>query len=94
MMVKNKLNKMMKFIANIDELDIARIKIGQQAEIILDAYLDDVFEGTVTKIGFASVTTSGGGTAFPVEISLGNNSDLHFRHGMNGDIEIFADEEK
>jgi len=78
----------MKFVANVDEADIGKVRIGQKAEITLDAYPDEKIEGTVGKIAFASVTTKGGGTAYPVEIYLPENKDLQFKVGMNGDLEI------
>lgn len=78
----------MYFDVKIDEADIGLIKEGQTVEIVLDAYPDETYEGTIEKIHFASVTTRGGGTAFPVEISLPENTDLRFRSGMNGDAEI------
>lgn len=41
-----------KFIAEllVDEVDIARISIGQKVLITLDAYNNEVFEATITKI--------------------------------------------
>lgn len=78
----------MKFVANVDESDIGQVKIGQDVEIILDAYLDEVFDSTVKKISFSAVTTSGGGTAFPVEMTLPENLEQKFKVGMNGDVEI------
>ncbi|MCX6725839.1 MAG: efflux RND transporter periplasmic adaptor subunit [Candidatus Shapirobacteria bacterium] len=85
---------LMKFTSNIDEVDINQIKNGQKVLIILDAYPNEQFEGTVNKIGFASVTTKGGGTAFPVEIKMPKNDDLRFKVGMNGDIEIISEEKE
>lgn len=80
------------FEANIDEADIAGIVPGLKAEITLDAYPNEEFEGIVTKISFSSVTTSGGGTAFPAQISLPKNENLKFKLGMNGDVEIIIDQ--
>ena len=84
----------MKFTANIDEVDVNQIKVGQKVLITLDAYPNEQFEGAVNKIGFASVTTKGGGTAFPIEIKMSKNDDLRFKVGMNGDIEIISEEKK
>lgn len=80
----------MKFVANIDEGDIGEVRMGQKAIITLDAYPDEELEGAVTYISFASITTRGGGTAFPVEISLPENENLRFKLGMNGDAEIIT----
>lgn len=80
------------FKANIDETDVAGIVPGLTAKITLDAYQDKEFEGVVSKVSFTSVSTSGGGTAFPVTISLPKNEDLKFKLGMNGDSEIIIEQ--
>lgn len=82
----------MKFVADVDEVDIGKVKLDQKAIITLDAYEKESFEGKVSKIGFAAITTKGGGTAFPVEISLPENSNERFKWGMNGDVEIVVNE--
>lgn len=82
------------FQAQVDELDIGKISLNQKVKINLDAYPDETFEGTVTKIAFAAIATSGGGTAFPVNISLPVNDQLKFKIGLNGDAEMIVKEEK
>jgi HlyD family secretion protein len=82
----------MVFEANIDEGDIAKIYMGQKAKITVDAYSGETFDGEVTKISFAATITSGGGTAFPVEISIPANDNFKFKIGMNGDAEMIAKE--
>jgi len=78
------------FSGTIDEVDIGQVRLGQKAQVILDSYPEEKFEGEVIKIGFSSVTTSGGGTAFPVEVSVPSNENLKFKIGMNGDVEILT----
>lgn len=82
------------FSANVDEADISKISLGQEVKIALDAYPDQDFEGEVTKISFAAITTKGGGTAFLIEISLPENPELKFKVGMNGDVEIIIQEKE
>lgn len=82
------------FVVNVDEADVSQISLGLRAKIALDAYSDQVFEGQVSKISFSAITTTGGGTAFPVEITLPENSDLRFKVGMNGDTEIVTQEKE
>lgn len=84
----------MKFVANVDEADIGKIRVGQKVTLVLDAYPDQKIEGEVGKIAFASIATKGGGTAYPVEIYLPKNKDLQFKVGMNGDLEIIISGEK
>lgn len=82
------------FNVEVDETDIGKVKIGQQVKTALDAYPDEEFVGTVNKIAFTSTTTSGGGTAFLVEVKLPENENLRFKIGMNGDVEIIIQEKK
>jgi HlyD family secretion protein len=78
----------MKFVANVDEADIGKVKVEQKITLTLDAYADQEIEGEVGKIAFASIATKGGGTAYPIDIYLPENKDLQFKVGMNGDLEI------
>lgn len=83
------------FSANIDEVDISKVKVGQSAFLVLDAYPEEKIKAKVSKIGFSSTTTTGGGTAFPVEFKLGpNTEDEKFKLGMNGDTEIIISQKK
>ena len=59
--------------------------------IKLDAYSGQDFNGYISKIGFQSETTSGGGTAFNTEIALPDNTNNRFKVGMNGDMDIIID---
>ena len=78
----------MKFVANVDEADIGKVRVGQKTTLTLDAYPDQKIEGEVGKIAFASIATKGGGTAYPIDIYLPENKDLQFKVGMNGDLEV------
>lgn len=82
------------FEAEVDEVDIANIKIDQRATISLDAYPEEKIQGKVTKINFEAITTKGGGTAFKIEIALPQNEDLRFKTGMNGDAQITIGEKE
>jgi len=42
--------------ANVKETDIRRVKIGQKADITVDAYPDRKFEGKVIAIGNAATS--------------------------------------
>lgn len=82
------------FEANVDEVDIGWIKEGQKVILTLDAYPEEEIETEVGKISFTATTTRGGGTAFPVKITLPENKDLKFKLGMNGDVEIILQEKE
>ncbi len=81
------------FKAAIDEIDIASIKLGQEAEIELDAYQDSFISSAVSYIAFSS-SQSSTGTIFVVEFPITpDKGDLsYFRLGMNGDASIKLDE--
>jgi len=83
------------FSANVDEVDIGKIKKGMPAKIVLDAYPEEEINSLVEEIEFTSTITSGGGTAFAVKFNLPPNTvDEKFKLGMNGDAEILSEERK
>lgn len=76
------------FRSEVDEADIARIKLGQKLTLSLDAYPDKTLEAYVTKIGLVAIQTTSG-TAFVVEAKLPIENGLElYRLGMNGDAQI------
>lgn len=78
------------FQTQVDETDVSKIALDDKVEIKLDAYPEETFEGNIKIINFLSTTTSGGGTAYNVWISLPKNENNKFRVGMNGNSEIIA----
>lgn len=74
------------FEANVDEVDVGGISIGQSAIIKLDAFPDATFSGTISHISYVSEQSSGGATVFPVKVAFANPQQL--RIGLNGDITI------
>ena len=75
-------------VADIDEVDISRVKVGQDVVITLDAYPDATLNGRVDSINFSAIDTPVGGTVFPVKIEIISADDLELRLGMTADIEI------
>lgn len=63
---------------NINEVDIANIKLNQKAKIKLDAFSDTTFQGKVTKVAnLASLKDRDSKTkVFPVEILIEGTSDI------------------
>lgn len=82
------------FEADVNEVSISNIYLGQRALITLDAYDGEEFEGEVTHIGVTAVTTSTGGTAYPVEVSFPGKIGLKFKLGMNGDAEFVLEKKE
>ena len=78
------------FRAQIDELDIARVAVGQTAEITLDAFSEEPFDATLTSVSFTS-SQSSSGTVFLVEFSVPSDVRSKLRIGMNGEAKIMLE---
>jgi len=76
------------FQAEVNETEVIKLKLGQQAQISLDAFPEATLKGTITHIDYLSTTTSTGGTAYQVNIELSGHKDLLLRLGMGGDAEF------
>ena len=73
---------------SVDELDINKIKLDQQANITCDVYPNEKFTGRVTKISMEG-STQNGVTTYDVTIKLDDRKSL--MSGMNVDVEILSD---
>ena len=78
----------MRVIANVDEADIGGVKEGQRATFTVDAFPDDVFEGTVTQVR-QEATTENNVVTYEVVISA-PNSQLKLKPGLTANIHIFT----
>ena len=78
----------------VDETDIAEVKLGQEAEIEIDAYPDTVFRGEVTEIGHSARITGLGTqdqvTNFLVKVKLLDEVPS-IRPGMSASVDITTD---
>src|SRR3990167_6898022 len=75
--------------ANIPEIDIAKIKIGNPAKITLDAYGSDVvLEAKVTAIDPAETVIEGVST-YKTTLQF-NKKDERIKSGMTGDVKILS----
>jgi RND family efflux transporter MFP subunit len=73
----------------IDEIDVSKVKLGQEANIILDALPEKELEGNVTFISSAG-TVEAGVVFYKTTITLADpDSDL--RDGMSATAEIVVD---
>ncbi len=79
------------FAADVDEADIANVKIGQKAEITLNSYGDKVFAGTVSKILPQTKTATSGATTVTVKIKM-KDSQIEPIQGLNGQASIIISE--
>ncbi len=72
----------------VDEADIAKIDIGQRAEVFAAAYPDTALKSTVEQIALAP-TIEGQGRAYKVTVRLVAPAELKLRSGMSVRSNIF-----
>lgn len=75
----------------IDELDINKVEIGQEAKITVDAVPDKIYEATVSKIGLEGVTQNGVST-FDVTLKITESEGL--KSGMTAEGKIMINSKK
>ena len=80
----------MQVIADVDEADIGGVKEGNRVTFSVDAYPDDVFEGTVTQVRLEPTTTNNVVT-YEVVISA-PNADLKLKPGLTANVTIYTQE--
>ena len=68
--------------ANLDEIDVAQVKLGQQATVSLDALPDVEISGELSSVAVIGKSTSGV-VSYPVTIQLTVPSDVQLREGMS-----------
>jgi len=95
---------------DVSENDILKVQVGQKADVEVDAYLDQKFNGTVTEIANSASNVSSAGqslntdqvTNFVVKIRLDPNSykeltkkiKYPFRPGMSSSVDIYTHAEE
>ena len=75
---------------NIDETDIANIKMGQKVNVTVDAYPDEEFTGQVVKIS-PTTTTEQNITTVPVKVLI-TQADAKLKPGMNATCDFILEE--
>ena len=81
----------MLFEISVDELDIAKLEVGQKVSVTADALEGRFFEGYIDKISIIG-STSNGVTTYPVTVVIEEHEGLI--PGMNVDAEITVQEVK
>jgi HlyD family secretion protein len=77
---------------NVDEADIASIRIGQRVEIFAIAFPDDPVEGVIESIAVSAKVAEGEqGRSFAVKIRITDTRGIQLRPGMSCRAEIFTD---
>lgn len=77
----------MKIKVAVDELDIAKVAVGQSASITFGAIKDKTFQGTVETIS-PTGTTSNNVTTYDVTVSLKDTTGVKL--GMNANVNILT----
>jgi len=65
----------MEAVMEVDETDVPQVAVGQKATLLIDAYRERTFDGTVTEVGsspIATVAASTAGIDFEVKIRIEN----------------------
>jgi HlyD family secretion protein len=75
------------FEMNVDELDVNKVKEGQEVTIVADAFEDVTFQGIVTNISLLS-NTSQGVTQYPVTVKITDTGELLPGMNVTGEIII------
>ncbi len=79
--------KSMSMLAKVDESDIAKIALNQEAAVSLEAFPGQKFHGTVIKIADVATTNEAGATAFEVTIRM-DQADINLKIGMTGTADV------
>jgi len=75
-------------MASVSELDVARLRVGQTARVYINAYPDDIFEGTVRQIALQHTMDRDGSRFYETEILLHLPGDITLRSGLSANVDI------
>ena len=76
----------MQVLANVDEVAVAAIQVGQKATIAVDALPDKLLTGRVAKVGFVA-TTTGNLVTMPVTVDI-DATDAPIYPGLSATVEF------
>ena len=75
---------------NVDEADIAEVKVGQKAEVISIAFANQPLVGYVESIASSAKSTPGRQSlSFAVKLKLEYSEEIALRPGMSCRAEVF-----
>jgi HlyD family secretion protein len=75
---------------NVDETDIARVKVGAEARVVPAAFPDKVLLGKVDQVAIAPRQLPGASKSYPVRIRLSNTTGVVFHPGMSCRAEVLT----
>src|ERR1043166_3309374 len=84
----------MQAVVDVNENDVVKVKVGDKATVIIDAYNERKFQGKVQQIANTGKTTGAGtqeeGTNFEVKIEI-TDHDVRLRPGLSCTADIQTD---
>jgi HlyD family secretion protein len=75
---------------NVDETDIARVRVGSEARVVPAAFPDKILVGTVEQVAIAPRQAVGQNKSYPVRIRLTNTAGVTFHPGMSCRAEVLT----
>lgn len=75
--------------AQVDETDLAQVRVGQKAKVTLDAYLDRELESTVNQVAYEAKTVNNV-TTYVVDV-LPNEKIDFLRSGMTANVTFIGE---
>jgi len=78
--------------ADIDEIDVANVAVGQTVEVRLDAFPGELFKGTLTRL-FPAASTQRGTTVYSAIVDF-DPGNFQVRLGMGANLKILTIEKK
>jgi HlyD family secretion protein len=75
---------------NVDETDIARVRVGADARVVPAAFPDKTMTGKVDQVAIAPRLQAGQNKSYPVRIRLQNTADVIFHPGMSCRAEVLT----
>ncbi len=79
-------------VAEIDEIDVANVQMGQDVELRLDAFPAERFAGRITRI-FPAASTQRGSTVYNAIVDI-DPRDFKLRPGMGASLKVQTVEKK
>lgn len=81
------------FDTELEEEDIGKIRVGQEALVTLDAYPERGFEGRVAEIERQAIVKDNGDTVLPIKVVFASSANLPLV-GLNGDVQFILEKKK
>jgi HlyD family secretion protein len=75
---------------NVDETDIARVRVGSEARVVPAAFPDRTLLGVVEQVAIAPRQQPGQNKSYPVRIRLTNTAEVIFHPGMSCRAEVLT----